>query len=182
MGTLYRRLSGSPDELGELQYRVGGAPATIAEIYERQTGSPVLIWQRTTINLDGHSIIDIPSTAPAKAGVYINADGTVDSYTESAGLNQIDVATDWIIPNGDADSSYDVRITNVVWTQGSSFDVEAAAEDVWISLAFNRGWEIHDLVLNGPWKDVDFDIQIRKDGGAPLTTGSYNLVAWATNE
>jgi hypothetical protein len=132
----------------------------------------------TVVTVSGElNINDASASRTCRAGIRVNSDGTIDKYLNST-YTQIDSSTDWIIPNGDADSTYDVRITNVVWAFGSSFDVEAAAEDAWIDLGFSREWSIEDSSSGGAGKKrVTFDVQIRKDAGAALDTGTYQCEA-----
>ncbi len=131
------------------------------------------------VTLSGESIFQFSSSPsdPQTAGVRFNSNGTVQKR-EGASYVQIDASTDWIIPNGDANSTYDVRITNVVWTSGSAFFVEAAAEDVWINLGSNREWSVQDNTGTAAGsKDVSFTVEIRKDGGAVLDSATYSLSA-----
>jgi len=48
------------------------------------------------------------------AGIRVNADGTIDKVEQTNGgsliFTQIDISTDWIIPNGDADSLHQFRL------------------------------------------------------------------------
>lgn len=129
------------------------------------------------VTVSGEYISDIGAASACTAGVRFNSDGTVDKLVHGTWY-QIDASTDWIDPNGDADSTYDVRITNVSWTAGSSFNVSAAAEDIWINLGSNREWSVIDT-NSGPAgiQNVSFTVEIRKDDGPVLDSATYTLVA-----
>lgn len=110
-------------------------------------------------------------------GIRINTDGTIDSRANGS-YTQIDSTTDWIIPNGAANSDYEVRITNVVWTQGSAFTTEAATEDTWIDMSAAREWSVTDTNPSSPGiQDVTFDLEIRYgSSGSAMDSGSYTLL------
>jgi hypothetical protein len=129
------------------------------------------------VTVSGELITHFTTGATATAGVRVNTDGTIDKLV-GAVYTQIDASTDWIIPNIEASSTYEVRITNVSWTQGSSFDTEASPAEVWISMAANREWSIVDATSTGLGaKSLTFDIEIRYDGGAVLDAGSFSMSA-----
>jgi len=103
-----------------------------------------------------------------------NTDGTVDLYKTSTGYVQISASTDWIIPNGSADSSYEVRCASVssgVWT------TQPAAVGTWLALSSNREWLLTDTDAS-PFNFETISgavFEIRKDGGAALDSGTYPI-------
>ena len=130
------------------------------------------------VNLDGEALIsDVSASRACTAGIRVNADGTIDKLVHLT-YTQIDVATDWIIPNAAASSDYDVRITGVTFNTGTVFDAAAAVEDTWIDLGSDRLWSIDDNDSSATDNhDVSFTIEIRGPGGATLASGAYRLEA-----
>jgi hypothetical protein len=127
------------------------------------------------LTLSGGSAQDIDSGASATAGFRFNTDGTVDRLQGSS-YTQISAATDWIIPNQAADSTYDVRITNI--GVGDPFTDLAAAEDVWIDLGTNREYKL--VNSGGDLKSNTCDFEIRNDAGTTVAStagGSYDVEA-----
>jgi hypothetical protein len=130
------------------------------------------------LSLSGESITGTVSGASVIAGIRVNTDGTIDSLKGTT-YAPIDAATDWIMPNSAATSTYEVRITAVTFNAGSAFASEAAAEDAWIDLSANREWTVQDTNA-GPAgnQDVDFTLEIRLgSSGNALKSGSYTLLA-----
>ena len=109
-------------------------------------------------------------------GVRFNTDGTVDKRI--ATYTQIDVSTDWIIPNTAASGSYEVMTDNWADTGGSGggFNAAAAAEGVWIALTANREWNVQAVGGTGADSSkMTFDAHIRFNGGATLSSGTYSI-------
>ncbi len=106
-------------------------------------------------------------------------DGTIDKFETQSGSTQLDVATDWIIPNTGADSTFDVRHISPT---GDPFDISAAAVNVWVNLGSNRSWGYIDTdpsafaIQNG-----GATFQIRKDGGAVIDSAIYSMLANRTS-
>lgn len=120
------------------------------------------------VTLSGEAVFDADSGG-ASAGIYFRSDGTVDKK-EGINVTQIDSATDWIIPNGAASSSYEVRCTNIT---GDTWDTDAAAEDTWIALGSDRFWEIVRSIPGGYVLTCDFEIRL--SGGAALASTEYTF-------
>ena len=177
----YIRAGGAWRKATEIYIRDGSAWRDVKEAWLRIGGTWQQVFSKVLVTVTGASISDATSSRTAHASVRINSDGTIDKGLSSATViqyTQLSSTTDWIIPNGSASIDYDVRITNVVWTEGSSFDAAAAAEDVWIDLGSNREWRISDSTSNflGD-KAVSFTVEIRDGSGTTQDTGSYSLTA-----
>ncbi len=124
------------------------------------------------LNLAGETTLDSNPGGSSNARIRINADGTVDEITNVGGTVQVDSATDWIIPNLAATSSYDVRYTGHT---GTALTAEAAAEDVWIALSADR---LYGLSSSSADLSATFTLEIRA-GGVTLASGSYTLTAFS---
>ena len=98
------------------------------------------------------------------ANLWFNASGIVEKQDFDP-RQQIDAATDWIIPNASASSAYDIRLLNLVGTLTTQW----AAENVWIDLGTTRN-------CGKASGTADIDVEIRKDGGAALDSGHYQLI------
>lgn len=134
----------------------------------------------SNVTLSGEIISSI-GPGYTRAVLWIMADGTVWADYYSLGSIQVDVATDWIVPNEHADSSYEVRFTNLTTSgtmvvAGYDLFIPFADEGVWIDLSENRSMIAWTANALNPIS-VTFDLEIRKDGGAVLATGSYALNA-----
>lgn len=130
-----------------------------------------------TVTISGESVTVVSSTtsSQSRAGIRVNTDGTIDKRVGNT-YTQIDSATDWIIPNGSASSTYQIRITNVTWLQGSAFNTAAAAADTWIDMSADREWSIADTAPGGTGiREVTFDLEIRLGEGATIDSGSFYL-------
>lgn len=93
-------------------------------------------------------------------------------------VTQIDAGTDWIVPNTDASSEFECRVTNVVWDAGTpGFAAQGAADDVWVDLSTDRTWLVLDTDQGGANKWVNFTLEIRKNGGSVLASNTYYLRA-----
>ena len=123
--------------------------------------------QSIKLTLSGALIINVIS---GFADLEFRTDGTVWSNA-FAGWNQISVATDWIIPNGRASSSYDIRYTNLV---GDALFSAPAAQNVWIAMSANRKYSQSGSAPLG--KNSTFDIEMRL-AAVTLDTGEYQLIA-----
>jgi hypothetical protein len=110
------------------------------------------------------------------ASIIISGDGTIWGWGFPGGIQQFAAATDWIIPSDFADSSYEVRYINHTGEPiilANDFAIEGTWVDIgpWQSLAISTA----DQPFTA--KTCTFDLQIRKDGGEVLATGSYSLSA-----
>jgi hypothetical protein len=106
------------------------------------------------LTLSGGSAQDTDAGASATAGFRFNTDGTVDRLQGSS-YTQISAATDWIIPNQAADSTY-----------------------VWIDLGTNREYKL--VNSGGDLKSNTCDFEIRNDAGTTVAStagGSYDVEA-----
>lgn len=131
------------------------------------------------VTLSGEAIARV-QTSPSNAlcSLIINTDGTVDKFSGSQ--SQIDAATDWIIPNSQATILYEVRVTNVNFTQagdGASFSVAFEVDDTWKALDADATWQITQNSDTPAAKSVDFDLQIRLGSGPTLASAAYSLTA-----
>ena len=133
----------------------------------------------TNVTLGGATITAAgPSTQ--SAGLFITSDGEVWGFTTTLGYVQINPSTDWIIPNTDADATYELRIINIVLGPNTElgFSTGAMVEDEWISLAQTRSFLLITAGVGFTPRSVTFDLEIRKDGGANLVgTASFTMSA-----
>jgi hypothetical protein len=128
-----------------------------------------------TVTLSGETVSEFGVGGNQTAGIDVRTDGTIFDR-RTGGYSQIDSSTDWIIPNGAASSLYEVRVTNVVFGNGSWF-TNAAADDAWVFLTEDREWSVRDTDSGASSQNVTFDLEIRYNGGATLASTSYSLIA-----
>ncbi len=133
----------------------------------------------SNVTLSGETIFSV-GPGYTRALLWIMADGTMwrDTYLGSI---QIDAATDWVLPNEHADSSYEVRFINLTTSgtlivAGYDLFVPFADENVWIDLSENRAMIVWTANEDNPIQ-AGFDLEIRKDGGAVLATAHYQINA-----
>ncbi len=130
------------------------------------------------VNLTGATIASV-GNGYTVAIFYILADGTLWKYTRQGGTEQIDAGTDWIIPNEDADSTYDVRYTNHVGDPLVLY-TDIAVEGTWVSMGI--GWSLHIFTADDEAPvTCTFDLQFRKDEGDVLATASFTMSATRTS-
>lgn len=132
---------------------------------------PIFSAPAPVVTLSGETTVDNISGGTKIAGIIFRADGTVDSVI-GVTIAQIDAATDWIIPPGLADSSYEVRFVSLT---GDAWTTAAAVENTWIDLGADRRWDVQESSGGITSNNVTFEI--RKDGGAALDTGFYTHTA-----
>lgn len=121
------------------------------------------------VSLSGETISDTGS-APARALVIINTDGTVDKR-EGLSVTQIDSATDWIQPNASATSLYEVK-----WEQVSGLSLTTGpTESAWVFLTSSREFG-YETDAPGTESGV-ITVHIRWNGGDELASATYALSA-----
>lgn len=115
-------------------------------------------------------VVNSTAAATNDCDVAFRADGTVDTVTTQFGTVQIDNATDWIIPNGAANSTYDIRYINLT---GDAFFTSSASENTWIDLGSDRQW---GLRLTGTGSDsTTVTFEIRDDHGTTVASAEYTF-------
>ncbi len=130
------------------------------------------------VTLSGESISSSGS-GNQEARVEVRVNGEMFKFETDAGSAQIDASTDWVIPNEASSSAFDVRYLN---RTGNALDTAPAAEDVWVDMSATRLFGYIDTSSSpSTWKSGQIDLQIRKDGGAPLDIGNYQMVANRTS-
>ncbi len=125
------------------------------------------------VTLTNTTIADEPPSGNAYSSIIFRADGTLDKDGSLSGVTQIRVATDWVIPNL-KNSGYEVRLLS--GHGGTTFNVEAAAEDTWVDLSADRTWR-HDRVTSGTDTGTyTFEIRLGS-AGAAIETGDFVVTA-----
>ncbi len=126
------------------------------------------------VTVSGESISDIGVNRDARAAIVVRADGTIDKIVNTT-VTQIDVATDWIDPNGDASPDYDTRYTGLT---GDPLDGSTSlAEDVWGSIGADKFFEQRADAGSDDDFSSTITIQVRFQGGSPLDSASYTIAA-----
>ena len=114
-------------------------------------------------------------TGIRRAGYRFGADGNVYTFKSTTGWVQ---AGTWISDPSYLDGLHEVRITSVVWAEGSSFFTASAAENAWFTLSGDATWEVRDAISSAAGNaDVTFTVELRYNGGATITSGSITLAA-----
>ena len=148
----------------------------------------MMVQARTTplVTLSGQTIITTGTgQSSAFASIRFNTDGTIDEF-ESHGAGsyvQIDVATDWIIPNSASpDKTYHVRVQSAPPTD--DFTTSPGTNGDWFALTggggANREWAVEDfdaaienLVATGA---ITFEIS-DDAGSTVIASNTYSLSA-----
>lgn len=124
------------------------------------------------VTLSGENIFYWDDVQSPVAKLKVRQDGRISKRRNFYQETFIDTATDWIVPNFANDNLYEVRVTNVVQLTGSGlFTSEPVAVDTWIAISADREWTV---AADG---NVQFDLQIRYNGGPVLATAQYTLGA-----
>jgi len=136
-----------------------------------------------TVTLTNTSIQDTGGGA-GQAGIRFNSDGTTDRYRERIDgigvYTQINASTDWIIPNGDASSLFEVKVEEVSASGTASSPLfgnpggSGKGTGVWWNLGSNREWYLDHSESDQTYTWV-IDAYIRYAGGVPIAIGRYTL-------
>lgn len=129
------------------------------------------------INLDGHTsaALDVSAPKQAAAGFKINSDGTLDTWHHISGFAQVDVATDWIIPNGAASAAaYEIRYTS--FTGDSLTTDDFGGVNNWVALSGSPDVRLATTEDVTEALTCSFTLEIRI-GAVTLATGSYTITA-----
>jgi hypothetical protein len=135
------------------------------------------------VTLSDNTISHLGTAATRSAGLRIHMDGTVTQLNTYLDIS-IAPTTDWIIPNGSASASYDVRITNLVWiSMDEGFILSPSGtdtfsrppnpawdgasdgdEDTWYDLGTDREWYMfdNDSTTGIGVQHATFNMQIRR--------------------
>lgn len=140
------------------------------------TGIQTITGGSDVVTLSGEAFItafdgDVLGPWDTRSGIRINTDGTIDKYlgTLSGGYTytQIDASTDWIIPNGSASSSYEVKLDVTSGTPNFS----SASTATWLAMSSNRQWIFRRTTVgSSSW---NWTLRIRLSGGAEIDNGIY---------
>ena len=129
-----------------------------------------------TVSDDTLSFVDGPAIGVMVSGVRFNIDGTVDQITGDTGAggpdyNQINSATDWVIPNS-KNTGYHIKIVKDSGDalNGSGIDPVGS----WVALSSDRYW-YYERGTTGSYSGT-FTISISRDGGTTtIDSGSYTI-------
>jgi hypothetical protein len=150
---------------GHVKVNVASVWKEVIQIYANVAGTWKEILYKVT--LSGETIQDgVLDPANATAGIRFNTDGTIDKLV-GVTYTQIDSATDWIIPNGQASIDFDVRFTAPTGTWTS----EAAAVNTWIDLGTNREWYVQQT--SPGTNSITCTFEIRDKAGTTVGSGVY---------
>jgi hypothetical protein len=117
-------------------------------------------YQNAVVTLSGETI-----TGVIEAQLVVKSDGTVEKYLDGV-FTQIDGGTDWVIPNSAASSLYEV-----MFSQDSGSAPEVGTLDSWQDLGTDRSLGYN---TDTPGSGI-FTVQIRYNGGAPLSSAQYTI-------
>ena len=132
----------------------------------------VLTAENIVVTVSGEIIShSVANGNTATAGVRVNNDGTIDQLVGGT-YTQIDVSTDWRIPNGSG-SGYHVRFTRGVFDP----DPDVGTLNSWLALSSDR--EVYYQESTDDTEDGGtITIAISDDGGtSTLDSGTYPLTA-----
>jgi hypothetical protein len=128
------------------------------------------------VTLSGEATFDSrTSPTDSYARIRIDNDGNVYESADSGSpsYSQVDTATDWLRPAGNAPGLYEVRFTSATNTPTFA----TATEDTWHSLS-SGDFTIYNSETGIGTKATTFTIEIRHNGGSVLASASYTLTAF----
>ncbi len=175
------RFSGVWRSLTDVEVRFSGSWRDIKTVEVRNGGVWRLVFENPDVNLAGEAGIlsTDTTTSPwvSTSGIRVNDDGTIDKVTQvNAGsliFTQIDSATDWIIPNELGDTTYDFQLNSTTSDPNHLSD----SIDTWIAMGsgsqssnYLQWLRQRTIVGLQSW---NWDLRVRKDGGAQIDTGNY---------
>lgn len=126
------------------------------------------------VTLSGEaSIFDIDFSGPpwnAQSGIRVLTNGTIQKFRLNiGGYSQIDATTDWIIPNGDASSSYEFKL-DVVF---NSPNFNSDSTGVWLPITATREWYVQVLIADTTISYI-WTLRVRLGSGSELDNGTYS--------
>lgn len=113
----------------------------------------------------------ITDTSTGIGLLEIRTDGTLWKR-EGGTPTQLNSGTDWIIPNGSANSAFDVKWVNVSGDVANNGNM-LGDEDTWHAVSTMRSIGYEDSVTS--LREGVVRISIRKGGGAVLDTGDFEF-------
>lgn len=130
-----------------------------------------------TVTLSGETITDnVAINRNARAVLVVRAAGFVDKI-ENVTTTQIDGATDWIDPNGDATEFFEVKYDLI---SGDALDPSTSlADGVWGSLGADQFFEQRATFSPAQNKESTITVSLRFFGGSVLSSDTYILEAEA---
>lgn len=173
MADMHVKVLGTWKRVVRPHVRVSGSWKGVNNAYVRVSG----VWKRFfawgVVTLSGETIVD---SDQGSALVRFNTDGTVDKVLTGVS-EQIDSGTDWIIPNGAAQSLYEFK-----WDQVSGDPMNSgnmSVEGTWYALSTNRSV---GLSVGVPIADSGvITVSVRYNGGAVIDTANYDITAIDTS-
>lgn len=166
---LARFSSGSTTNLTTLKRRDAGAWADITAIKRRSGGAWTTVYYNSTVVITDRAIDDSFSSAPARAGIRLNADGTL-SKQEGVGLYTI-IAGDGI--TGDV-NFVEVRATVL------SGSLTSGTTDTWLPCGSAYDWYVEDPSSAPATGDASLLLEFRNSyNQALLDSGTITLHAEA---
>lgn len=167
--------NGTLREIRKVFVNDNGALREIRKGFVNDNGTLREFFASSVITVSGESV-STSVAGSASANIRFMANGTVEK-DENGATTQVDSATDWIIPNANASSEYQIRYTNFT---GSALTAPPSAEDEWIDLGTDRTYGLFRLSSNPGTSSCSFTIEIRKGTGAVLDSATYTLSAEVT--
>jgi len=160
------KVSGTWKTLEGIHVKVSGVWKEVQTGYIKVSGVWKEFYSLISYALSGEAGISALETQPATAyaGIRINADGTIDKRINSV-YTQIDVATDWGIPNGEVTGDEEFYCTD----NNANIDGGSDATGSWITAPAQ--WYVSS---SGVSKSLDLTIQVRPASGEPAAdSGEY---------
>lgn len=170
------KVSGVWKKLEGIHVKVSGTWKAVQAGYIKVSGVWKQFYAATAYALSGESAIVGFAIQPAVAiaGVRVNADGTIDKITGTVAspiYTQIDSATDWVIPNGNATGDERFKCTD------NNANLDAGTTGSW--LAAPQQWYITRAVASIKNFDIDIELSILGD---TTTDDSANYTGQASSE
>ena len=129
-----------------------------------------------TVTLSGETIADAAAGDRLyRAVLVIRTTGILDKI-ENVTTTQIDAATDWIDPNGDAEEDFEFKYD---LDSGAALDGSSTmAENVWTKISSHIFLEQRWTAGSGVGGNTSgITVRVRFNGGAEIDTGVYSLQA-----
>ena len=169
MADMHVQVSSAWKKVDALHVKVSGTWKAVNTAYVKVGGAWKEFFQFVVYTLSGEVIVSL-GAGDQTAGIRFNADGTVDKETTGGGFQQIDSATDWVIPTASRTGSERVRA--VATPPGDDWTSEAAVPGTWVDISTNPRWYLTDDEAVGlDTGNVTF--QIDDGAGNVLTSGVY---------
>jgi len=171
MADMHVRPSGAWKRVIQPHVRPSGAWKGVLRGYEKVSG----VWKEffagkvtLTNYVDPNIITDVDTGIGL---LEVRTDGTLWKR-EGGTPTQLNSSTDWVVPNGSADSNFDVKWVDLSGDGANSGNMSADS-DTWLAVSTMKSIGFEDSVTS--LREGVITLSIRRNDGAVIDTGNFEF-------